>query len=99
MIDEILNQINHYLYPEYVVAVIIITALVRWLFKGIDIAIHPKWITLFVGVVLAILGFAWKTFAQEEYKIFKVLISFGVSTLGYDYFWKVIKDKLTQPKS
>ena len=93
MIDVILNQVSQYLYPEYVITVIVVTALVRYIFKGIDGAIHPKWITLFVGIVLGLVGFAWRTFAAADVSVFKVLISFGVATLGYDYFWKPIKDK------
>lgn len=96
IMTEIFNQINLYIYPEYVVAVIVITALVRYLFYGIDKAIHAKWITLVIGVVLGVVGYALKTLASEQYDFFKVLISFGVSTLGYDYLWKVIKDTINK---
>lgn len=97
--EEILQQINNYLYPEYVVAVIVITALVRKLFYGIDQVIHPKWITLIIGVILGVVGYAMKTLQEEQYDVFKVLISFGLSTLGYDYFWKVITDALSRKQS
>lgn len=94
--DPILIPINTYIYPEYVLAVILFTALVRYMFYGIDNVVHPKWITLIVGLILGVAGYAIKTLQGEQYELFKVLISFGLSTLGYDYFWKVVKDLIKQ---
>lgn len=94
--ETILQTINEYIYPEYVVAVVLITALVRSMFKGIDYAVHPKWITLAVAVIMAIVGYAFKAMMNEPYQVFKVITSFGLACLGYDYFWKVIKDKLNR---
>lgn len=94
MIDAILNEISRYTYPEYILAVLFTTALVRWLFTGIDRAIHPKWITFIVGVVLAGL----RMLHPGEIEIFKVIVSFALATISYDYCWKIIKDKFFTKK-
>lgn len=93
--EAIFDTISQYVYPGYMVAVIISTALVRSLFKGIDYSIHPKWVTLVVASILAIVGYALKAFMAESYSVFKVINSFGLACLGYDYFWKVVKDKIS----
>lgn len=95
MMEAIIQSINEYVYPAYMVAIVLMTALVRHLFKGIDYSIHPKWVTLIVAAILAVVGFAFRALMNESYEIFKVLNSFGLACLGYDYFWKVIKDRIS----
>lgn len=96
MIDQIILSITQYFYIEYVFAVLVLTACVRGFFPGINTAIHPKWITLYVGVLLGVVGYVLKIFSDQQFHIFKVITSFGAATLGYDYFWKVLKDRLTK---
>lgn len=94
MIESMIGALSTYVYSEYVIAVIVITALVRKMFSGIDYAIHPKWVTLVVATILGMIGYAFRTLSHQEYELFKVLTSFGVSCLGYDYLWKPIQDSI-----
>jgi hypothetical protein len=96
MIDSLISSLHHYFYIEYILAVVLITATVRSLVKGLDNSLHPKWITLVVGIVMAIVGYVVKTFTYEAFSVFKVIGSFGAATIGYDYFWKVLKDSFSK---
>lgn len=87
-----------YLYWEYSLAVLLLTEVFRQLLKGINhrfiqiiIVEQPKWISLFVAVILAICD--WLVFSKGRiFHFWQFTISFGVAVLGYDYAVKLIKD-------
>jgi hypothetical protein len=88
-----------YIYWEYSLAVLILTEVFRALIKGIDTkfvrfitAEHPKWLSLFVAIVLAFLD--WIVFSSgQTFHLWQFVISFGVAVLGYDYVVKLVKDQ------
>ena len=84
-----------YIYPEYTLAIIVLTEVIKRAFSELDH--HPKWTGLGVGIVLGILGAMIKLEVQHEsIDFFKMVLSFGVSVIGYDYFWKPVKDRFTK---
>ena len=48
----IIANIEQYFYLEYALSVWALTALVRYVFKGIDWSIHPKYTTLMVALIM-----------------------------------------------
>lgn len=92
-------DLSKYIYWEYSLAVIIITDMVKLLFKKVDwkfiqtiMRDNPKWITLMVAVTLSILD--WFIFSTgQAFHFFQFVISFGIAVLGYDYIFKLIKDQ------
>ena len=94
MFETILANIEQHFYPGYAVAVWGVTSLIRWLFNGIDRSIHPKWVTLVVGLVLGLGGFAWYTLNGIDFDFFKAVTSFAIATISYDYFGKPLFDKI-----
>lgn len=79
----------NYVYPELILGIIVITELYKHLFPN---RLHPKWLTLLFAVAGALLEVA---FRPEPVNIWYLVISFGVAVLGYDYFYKPIKDKVS----
>lgn len=77
---------------DYCIALIVLTEVVKYLFTGITKAIHPKFITLFLAIVLAAIFIAIR--GMDEFNLYKYLISFGVAVLTYDYAIKIFKDKI-----
>jgi hypothetical protein len=98
-------ELSKYIYWEYSLAVTIVTELVRLLTKNIKLRIvqlitveNPKWITLIVAIILAVLD--WLIFANgKAFHFFQFVISFGVSVLGYDYVFKLVKDQFRKPNT
>jgi hypothetical protein len=82
-----------YIYVEYTVAVVIMTELLKRAVSEMDY--HPKWIGGAVALVLAGIGIFLKLIVfHTQVEFFKLVTSFGVSVLAYDYLIKPIKDKL-----
>ena len=82
------------MYVEYTVAVILFTELIR---KQMNL--HAKWVSLLVGVIFAGLGVVLKTIALHEgVSVWKLIISYSMANVFYDYVLKVIKDKF-RPKN
>jgi hypothetical protein len=98
-------ELSKYIYWEYSLAVLIITDVIRVLTKNIQtpfmqkiIVNFPKWITLFVAIILAVCD--WLVFSKgTQFHFFQFTISFGVAVLGYDYVWKLIKDQFKKPQN
>lgn len=89
MIQELVNP---YIYIEYVLAVIFLTELVKKAFAEADL--HPKWITLGVAVVMAVVGVVIQiSILHNAIEFWKLVTSVGVACMFYDYILKVIKDK------
>jgi hypothetical protein len=95
-------DLSKYIYVEYSIAVIIFADVVKMFLSKIDKPFfqyiakkEPKWTTLFVAIILAILD--WLIVSKgQNFHFYQMAISFGVSVLGYDYAWKLLKDAITK---
>ena len=89
-----IDILNH-IYIEYTLAVIVITEVIkRALAEG---NLQPKWITAAVAVVLGVVGVIIKIQVQHEaIDFWRMLTSFGVSIIGYDYLLKPILDRFNK---
>ena len=86
-----IDILNH-IYIEYTLAVIMTTELLKRALNEADL--HPKWITAIVAFVLGIVGVMIKLEVQKEaIDFWRMLTSFGVSIIGYDYLFKPIADR------
>jgi hypothetical protein len=92
-----------YIYWEYTVAVLFFTEVFKLLFKDTTskfiykIAVYnPKWLTLILAVVIGVGD--WIFIDRGEPNYYQLLISFGLSVLGYDYGLKIIKDLINKIK-
>lgn len=83
---------SDYIYPQYVVCIMIISELIK---KSLSEAfIHAKWITFGVAFVFGVVGVIIQLdLLHQEVDFFRMVTSFGVACLGYDYVIKPIKDK------
>lgn len=96
-------ELAHYIYWEYSLGVMVVTELVRILTKNVKAKIiqltvvdNPKWLTLIVAGVLAVLD--WSIIGSaNKFHIWQFIISFGCAVLGYDYVVKLIKDQFKKP--
>jgi hypothetical protein len=87
---EIFGFFDQYIYLEYFLAVILMTELLkRYINTQI---IHIKWLTLVVAVGLAPVEYLITKMGGNVIDYWKLVISFSVSVISYDYAWKVIKD-------
>jgi hypothetical protein len=86
-----------YIYIEYIFCVLILTEILKvYLPKPTNpFWAHPKWLTLFVGVGIAVLEAKYRLASPEGLDQSKLFISFGVTTLFYDYIIKIVKDLWT----
>jgi hypothetical protein len=90
-----------YIYWEYSVAVLLVTEVLRALLGGIPtrffqiiVKEQPKWLSLIVASILALLD--WILISQS-FHLWQFCISFGLAVLGYDYGFKLLKEKLIVP--
>jgi len=95
-------DLSKYIYWEYSVAVLLMTELVRALLIGVDtkfirlvVKDQPKWLSLFVATILALLD--WWLISERSFQLWTFTISFALAVLGYDYGFKIIKDRLLIP--
>ena len=91
---DIITFFERFTFPIYIVAVTVIVEMIKAVVK---LNINPKWITLAVAVICAIIQIIFDDAATVE-SWWKLVISFGVAVLGYDYFIKPVKD-LIQTRS
>jgi hypothetical protein len=94
-------DLSKYIYWEYSVAVLLITEVLRALLIGIDAKViriivkeQPKWLSLIVATILAMLD--WWLISQS-FHLWQFTISFGLAVLGYDYGFKILKERLLMP--
>jgi hypothetical protein len=98
--NELLNNylppfITEYVYLPYLLIVWLIVEWIRYQFDGIDNRIKPKHLTAIVGVFTGL-----STWLLEKYgegvtiPITKLLISYFVTTILYEYLIKPVKEKL-----
>lgn len=87
--ENLIFEIHQYLYIEYTIAVVVVTELLRYLVSGIDRRIKPRYLTAVLGLLLGVIG--W--YMYEGIDLWKAIISFSIAIIGYQYFWKPIKEK------
>lgn len=91
IIHFIINSLSPYLYIEYTIAIILFTQLVKKAFN--ELQWHPKWTTFWVTFILGVLGAIIKiSYQHETIEPFKLINSFALACLAYDYLIKVILD-------
>lgn len=93
-------DLSKYIYIEYSIAVIILSDVVKMFLSKIDKPFfqyigkkEPKWTTLFVAIILAVLDWAIVG-GGKHFNFYQMSLSFGISILGYDYAWKLIKEAI-----
>lgn len=98
-------ELSKYIYIEYSIAVIIMADVTKMFLSKIDKPFfqyiakkEPKWTTLFVAIILAVLDWAVVSKGQH-FNFYQMILSFGISILGYDYAWKLIKDAITMNRN
>lgn len=89
-----LFDIFNYVYIEYIISILLFTELLKkYLAKPKSkFWSHPKWLTLAVSIGLGIIEAKYKMTTEEGLNYSKLFISFGVTTIFYDYLIKIIKD-------
>jgi len=85
---------ERFTFPTYIIAVTVAVELIKALAKP---KTNPKWITLAVALLAAIVQIVFDDAATVD-SWWKLLISFGIAVLGYDYFLKPIKDLIGKGK-
>jgi len=85
----IIEFIERYTIPEYIAAVIIAVDVLKIFVK---LNLNPKWITLAVAVVFAIIHVVFFMNEVTSNTWWKLVNSFGIAVLLYDYGVKPIKD-------
>jgi hypothetical protein len=85
---------ERFTFPTYIIAVTVAVEIIKALAKP---RINPKWITLAVALLAAIVQIVYDDTATVD-SWWKLLISFGIAVLGYDYFLKPIKDLIGKGK-
>lgn len=96
-------DLARYIYWEYSLAVLLVTEMIRALTKNIQLRFiqiisveQPKWLSLFTAILLAVLD--WIIMSNgNKFHLWQFTISFGLAVLGYDYGWKIVKDKFITP--
>ncbi len=92
--EELLNfKPTELIYFEFAVAVVLVTELIRYLVKGIDKRIAPRWLSLFIAIILSVAAFYYYQSVISEH-LWKSISSFAISIMGYDMIWKPLKKKL-----
>lgn len=88
---ELISNINvtDYIYPEYTVAVIFLTELIRFLIAGIDQKIKPRYVTALLGLALGVIGIMY----YGEIDIWKAVTSYSIAVTGYQLLWQPIKER------
>lgn len=74
---------------NYLVLIVGITIMIEVCKMYFPKSIHPKWPALGIAVLLSVL-FSFTEYFDGHY--IKLLVSFGLSVLFYDYVFKVVKD-------
>lgn len=94
-------ELTKYIYWEYSVAVLLMTEVLRALLIGIPNKVvqyivkeQPKWLSLIVAIILAVLDWV---LLSKSFHLWTFTISFGLAVLGYDYGFKLLKEKILTP--
>ncbi len=91
---EIFGLFDQYIYVEYLIAVIVVTELLKNYVS--TTRIHIKWLTLIIAGILSPVEYFVTQMTGASIDWWKVIISFAVSVISYDYVWKVVKDWLAK---
>ena len=92
---DLITFFDRFTFPEYIIAVIVFVEVIKAFVKP---SIHPKWVTLIVAIVCAVVQI-WLDPAAHITSWWKLLISLGIAVVGYDYLIKPIKDKVLPPST
>lgn len=93
-------ELSKYIYWEFSLVVLFGTELIRFYLakiKGVKFVEYisvtePKWITLIVATVMAVLDWLFIG-GMNSFHPYQKIISFAIAVLGYDYVWKLVKDQ------
>lgn len=93
-------DLSKYLYIEYTIAVVVVSEIFKFFLSKIDkkfiqyVSVkEPKWISLFVATILAIIDWAFIG-KFGTFHFYQMTMSFAIGVLGYDYVWKIIKNAI-----
>lgn len=91
-------DLSKYLYIEYTIAVVVVSEIFKYFLSKIDkkfiqyVSVkEPKWISLFVATMLAVIDWAFIG-KFGTFHFYQMTMSFAIAVLGYDYVWKIIKN-------
>lgn len=95
-------DLSKYLYIEYTIGVIVVAEIFKFFLSKIPkpfiqyISVkEPKWISLIVATVLAVID--WALIGKfGTFHFYQMTMSFAIAVLGYDYVWKIIKDAVSK---
>lgn len=96
--NEILNTylpaiVVENVYPPMILVCYIAVEWLRYQFPKIDTKIKPKHLTLVVGVIVAASSFYLETLEGVTLDIKKLIVTYFVMTIAYEYVIKPIKEK------
>lgn len=96
-LKELYIYASRFIYPEYTAGVIAVTEALRQYFPGyIRYLKHPKYLTLVVSLFLGAIGiYVHQELLKDAASIYKMLISFAVAKIIYDYAVKIAKDNMS----
>lgn len=84
-----LLDITNYIYYELTLGIIVVTMVINKLFN-MKAWVHSKWTSLAVAAFGGLVHYL----THVDSDVWKIVISFSVSVLAYDYIVKVIQDKI-----
>lgn len=90
MIAQIHFNVLEYVYLDFILAVIVVVEMYKAFLPARFQRIHPKWVTLFIAIIFAVIRYFVRTDNNVEW----LIISLGIAVLGYDYIIKPFKDKI-----
>jgi len=92
--EDFFGIFQNIIYLEYIIGVVMVTEILKtYLPKPkSEFWSHPKWLTLFIGIGLGIVDAQYRLTTADGLNYSKLITSFGIATLSYDYIVKIIKD-------
>ncbi len=87
---EPLLDLYQFVHMDYVVAVIMVTELLRYVVRGIDKYVRPRYLSALMGLALFII---WIYAYDEPFNLIKMLSSYSLAVLGYQFIVQPIKQK------
>jgi hypothetical protein len=94
IIQQLFGALSEYIYVEYFVAVILLTEMCKRYVP--PQRIHVKWMALVIAGVLAPVEYFVTQMTGAPIQWWKLIISFSLAVISYDYVWKSIKDYLAK---
>lgn len=94
MLEIIFGFLYKFIYPEYTLAVIGLTEMVKFMVK--KERVHPRYVTLAVGLVLGVVGVLTGHLKVDSENIMRVVNSFAMSGLLYTYVIRMIRARFNK---